>query len=129
MNSRHRMLFILTLCCVSPLAAADWNQWRGPNRDGYAPGGPKLLSALPVAGMKPVWVSEAEVPSARSGGWGSPVVADGRVFVFTHRRVKLAEGELPKRKYPWLPPEKRTFSGIKLEGQSARLGARDDEPS
>ena len=30
---------------------------------------------------------------------------------------------------PDLPPEKRTFSGIKLEGQSARLGARDDEPS
>lgn len=108
MNLRRSVLCMSAFFCVSPLAAADWNQWRGPNRDGYASGSPKLLSALPATGMKPIWISESKVPSARSGGWGSPIVADGRVFVFTHRRVKLSKDELPKRKYPWLPPEKRT---------------------
>jgi outer membrane protein assembly factor BamB len=88
-------------------SAADWNQWRGPNRDGVAPDGPALRTSLPSDGLKPLWVSKAEIPSARDGGWASPVIADGRVYIFAHRRIKLGEGELPKKKYPYLAPDKR----------------------
>ncbi len=93
--------------------AADWNQWRGPNRDGVAPSSPPLITALPRMGLKPIWTSE-EIPAGNDGGWGSPVVsestaADGsiqqRVYLFAHQRLKLRD--LEPRKFPWLPPGKR----------------------
>lgn len=102
--------FTFSLAAVSATFtyAADWNQWRGPNRDGAAPSGPALVSALPDEGLKPLWTSKEEIPSARSGGWSSPVVADGKVFVYTHQRIRVGEDELPPRKFPWLPEDQRT---------------------
>jgi outer membrane protein assembly factor BamB len=68
-------------------AAADWPQWRGPNRDGIAPAGPKLLDAWPTngAGPKLLWKS-ARIGSGSDGGAGSVTVADGRAFVFVHAK-------------------------------------------
>ena len=85
--------------------AGDWNQWRGSNRDGLAVDSPRLIGALPAEGLRPVWKSEA-IRSGRAGGWGSPVVAEGKVYLFAHERVQLREPG--KKKYPWLAPEKRT---------------------
>lgn len=52
----------------------DWPQWRGPNRDGVSPErGLRTdwsASPLPVAWKRPL-----------GGGYSSPVVADGRLFV------------------------------------------------
>jgi len=105
-------LAVLGVCCLCALSQAaavgDWNQWRGPHRDGHAADSPKLIDALPDAGLKPLWLSEAEIPSGRSGGWGSPAVAGGKAYVFTHQRVLKDGVELPKKKFPWLPPDKRT---------------------
>jgi len=98
---------LLSLGIAASAPAADWNQWRGPNRDGAAPKSPPLIESLPPGGLKPVWLSEAEIPSARGGGWSSPVVVGDRVYAFAHRRVKATEKDLPPRKYPWLPPDKR----------------------
>lgn len=67
-------------------AAADWPQWRGPNRDGVVQGGPKLLNAWPTngtAGPKLLWKSES-IPSGTKGGAGSVTVAGGKAFVFVH---------------------------------------------
>lgn len=61
--------------------AADWPQWRGPTRDGIAPAGIKLLDQWPKEGPPQVWKSEY-VPSLRGGGAGSPVVAEGKVFLY-----------------------------------------------
>jgi outer membrane protein assembly factor BamB len=57
--------------------AADWAQWRGPNRDGHVPIGAKVPTTLP-AEISPRWrISIGE-------GFSSPVVAGGasagRVF-------------------------------------------------
>ena len=60
-----------------PAVAADWNQWRGPGRDGLAAEGPPLISALPDTGVKPVWLVSQDIAAARDGGWSSPVVAGG----------------------------------------------------
>ncbi len=94
--------------------AAEWNQWRGPNRDGVAESSPALIDSLPQQGLKPIWISE-EILSGNDGGWGSPIVtetnatADGesqqRVYLFAHKRIRLRK--LEPKKYPWLPPEKR----------------------
>jgi outer membrane protein assembly factor BamB len=103
------------ICCVgltiatSVAVAGDWTQWRGNNRDGVAGDSPALISSLPEAGLKPAWVSEVIGSGKNEGGWGSPVVADSddgqRVYLFTHQRIKVRE--VPKKKFPWLPPEKR----------------------
>ena len=45
------------------------------------------------------------IKSAREGGWGSPVVAGGMVYLFAHVREQIRE--LGERQFPWLPPDKR----------------------
>lgn len=87
-------------------SASDWNQWRGPGRDGSADDSPKLISQLPKEGLQPLWLA-GPIPSAGNGGWGSPVVADGKVYVYAHVRTKKKDAANFERKYPWLPPEKR----------------------
>lgn len=120
-------LLVLSCLAAGHVSADDWNQWRGPHRDGAAHDSPPLISALPDAGLKPVWVSEAEIPAARSGGWSSPVVVDGRVYVFTHQRV-LKEGKtLPKRKFPWLPPDKRGHLSAEEYAEYERNRRDEDE--
>src|SRR5436189_3589645 len=54
--------------------AADWPQFRGPRRDGtWEETG--VLEKFPKGGLKIRW------KRAVGGGWSSPVVAGGRVFV------------------------------------------------
>jgi hypothetical protein len=67
-----------------PTTSSDWPQWRGPNRNGIAPASPKLLDAWPKDGPPLLWKSEP-IPTGKygqEGGSGSPVVADGSVFMF-----------------------------------------------
>jgi outer membrane protein assembly factor BamB len=109
---KHFLCAALVLIC-STAQAGDWAQWRGTHRNGVAADSPKLVDSLPADGLKPVWVSEKIGSGKNDGGWGSPVVvdfstaakADRRVYLFTHKRVKLRD--VPKKKFPWLPPEKR----------------------
>jgi outer membrane protein assembly factor BamB len=66
----------------SGLAAADWNEWRGPQRNGLVEQSPSLAATWPEAGPTKVWESEEKLPPStdNGGGWGSVVVADGRVY-------------------------------------------------
>jgi outer membrane protein assembly factor BamB len=78
-----------TLWGAAAAATSDWPQWRGPNRDGIVRGGPKLLDAWPKEGPPLLWKSDP-IPTGKygqEGGSGSPVVADGKVFLFinSHR--------------------------------------------
>jgi len=81
-HSAFRALcFVSFSCLVSPVAAADWPQWLGPNRDGstsekIAPrrGDPKVVWRKPVG-----------------EGHSSPVVADGVVYLHTRVAQKNEE--------------------------------------
>ena len=89
----------LTLLFGHSTEAADWNQWRGPGRDGLAPGFPVPAS---WKGMTLRW--KAEVGSGHS----SPVVAGDQVFVLSRqddrevvRGLRLSDGrEIWSRSYP-----------------------------
>ena len=70
-------------------AWTEWPQWRGPSRDGVAPSSPKLLDAWPKDGPKLLWksdmipsISENDPHLVADSGSGSPIVADGKVFLF-----------------------------------------------
>jgi outer membrane protein assembly factor BamB len=62
--------------------SADWPCWRGPTHDGVASAGPRLLDSWPKEGPKQVWKSEWIQAFDTASGVGSPVVADGKVYVY-----------------------------------------------
>jgi outer membrane protein assembly factor BamB len=98
---------IVTVIGFTLLAsAAEWSQWRGDHRDGVAHTSPVLLESLPTAGITPLWTCE-KVPGGNDGGWSSPVIAEGKLYLYAHTRIKAADAKLPPRKYPYLPDDKR----------------------
>lgn len=76
--------FIISLTLLASVAHADdWPQWRGPQRDGvWREQG--IMETFPLDGLRVLWRAEA------GGGWSSPTVAEGRVF--------LIDSELKKPK-------------------------------
>jgi outer membrane protein assembly factor BamB len=67
---------------------------------------PPLIDRLPADGLKPVWLSE-NIHGGGNGGWGSPSVANGKVFVFSHYQVPKKGVNLPPPKYPVLKDDER----------------------
>jgi outer membrane protein assembly factor BamB len=55
--------------------AQDWTQWRGPNRDGNAP----ILTAAWPKTLKEEWKLTVGI------GHSSPVVANGRIYIFARQ--------------------------------------------
>jgi outer membrane protein assembly factor BamB/SAM-dependent methyltransferase len=74
MNSRC-LAFLLALAAL----AADWPQWRGPNRDNVSPE-KGLLQAWPKDGPDLLWKA-----TGLGEGVASPSIANGRVFVLGYR--------------------------------------------
>jgi len=82
MKNQHRLaLALITLAAVSLTASdADWNQWRGPNRNGVLPAGPKLADLWSADGPKLLWESEP-IPGNDLGGHGSAVIVGDKVYM------------------------------------------------
>jgi len=59
---------------LNPAAAADWPQWRGPNRDGKSPE-TGLLKSWPEGGPPRVWMY-----SSGGNGYGGPAVVGGKLY-------------------------------------------------
>src|SRR5712671_7582148 len=71
---------------ASAALAADWPQFRGPNRDGnWSETG--ILETFPQEGLKIRWRQPV------GGGFSSPVVASGRVFVSDVELIKPSPRE------------------------------------
>ncbi len=87
---------VFWLACVALLAtAADWPQWRGPNRDGISPE-TGLLRSWPARGPRLVWKAQGI-----GEGYSSLVISQGQLFTQGQRRgaqVVLALDEATGRK-------------------------------
>ena len=78
----------------------DWPQLGGPDRNGIAPVSPKLMDAWPKDGPPQLWKS-VWIPACEEGGFSSPIVADGKVYVYA-----TAKNPLPgKKPYQIVTPE------------------------
>ena len=64
--------------------AADWPEWRGPNRNGIVERSPALVSSL--SGDAPTWKSEL-ILSGELGGRGSLVAFDGKIYGLSSTRA------------------------------------------
>ncbi|QJX00381.1 PQQ-binding-like beta-propeller repeat protein [Frigoriglobus tundricola] len=77
----RRLLAVSVLVLASQtIHAADWPQWRGPNRDGVSTE-TGLLKEWPKGGPRLVW--KAHLGGAETGGvgYGSPVVVGDKLFI------------------------------------------------
>jgi len=72
-------LSLLTVTLTLTLQAADWPQWRGPNRDGISQD-TGLLQEWPEGGPKVRW-KRTDIGT----GYSTPVVVGGKVFVQTSK--------------------------------------------
>jgi outer membrane protein assembly factor BamB len=75
-----RRLFTLLLCSAflaAPVAAQDWPQWRGPNRDGNVSSA--LVPSPWPKTLKEQWKVTVGI------GHSSPVVSGGRIYVFARQ--------------------------------------------
>jgi outer membrane protein assembly factor BamB len=118
-----RSLALLTfLLCALPVAAGDWPQWLGPNRDG--------ASTEKVA----PWKDKLEVVWHQPVGEGNsgPVVADGRVFIHAKIKEKTEEEvvayDAKSGKELWRTPYARaeftSFYGNGPRGTPAVVGGK-----
>ncbi len=119
------MLLTIVAALLDAAAAvrADWPQWRGPDRTGVSSGSPALAASWPDDGPPRLWISE-RIPGGGDGGYGSPVVADGRVYLYVSWKYQvplvhrtLSEGGL--KKLGWRPEGLPAELARKVE--SARL--------
>jgi outer membrane protein assembly factor BamB len=75
MKRRFLLGFFVAALSSTGLLAADWPQWRGPNRDGKS-AETNLLKSWPQEGPKLVWESD------KAGtGYGSPAVIKDKIYL------------------------------------------------
>jgi hypothetical protein len=116
------LLIVVLLSSLQRGYANDWPQWRGPDRDGIAHDEPPLISSWPEDGPPLLW--EYADPGGRTGGLGSIVIADGKMFTVICPRI---EEPIPTRKLGaeelggigWFTDKLPDDLAVKLE--SARL--------
>jgi outer membrane protein assembly factor BamB len=93
-----RTSWIFVLLIQGTILAADWPQWRGPNRDGvWSESG--ILSSFPSTGLLPKW----KVPVGL--GFSSPIIANGMLYLsdlvverpLVHERVLCFNARTGKR--------------------------------
>ena len=81
-SSKGTTIAILAGVLATNVSAADWPQWRGPNRDGRSTE-TGLLKDWPSEGPKLVWqVKEL------GAGYSTPSVIGGRIFIMANKGIE-----------------------------------------
>lgn len=77
--------FAFLFFAIILVIAADWPQFRGPNRDGISD---ERLVPWPATGPKVLWKKEV------GPGWATPVIADGKLFLFHRVTGRTSDDEV-----------------------------------
>jgi hypothetical protein len=77
---RRDTLFAGFLLLLPTTTQAEWNQWRGSQRNGIATDTTPITSSFPKDGPPELWKSEP-IPSDHDGGHSSLVVSGERLFL------------------------------------------------
>jgi outer membrane protein assembly factor BamB len=75
--SRRALSLLVAAGFAATAAAADWPQWRGPNRDGKS-ADTGLLQEWPKGGPKLLWKIDT-----LGGGYGAPAVVGDRIYILS----------------------------------------------
>src|SRR5258707_9259700 len=95
MISRRWFIILLCTAFLSTTAfAQDWPQWRGPNRDGNVSGA-VIPTSWPRT-LKEQWKVTVGI------GHSSPVVSNGRIYVFARRHNERLLRKDWERRHPCL---------------------------
>ena len=105
------MRTILLLISVSAFAA-DWPQWRGPNRDGIS-GENGLLAAWPSGGPRVAWKT-----SGLGEGYSSLAIANGRIYTQGQRDRQefVLAFDVKTGKKLWETPTSRDYRNDRGDG-------------
>ena len=79
MKVRVMVIAVVVMATVGSSLAADWPQWRGPNRDGKS-ADTGLLQEWPKDGPPLAWKIKG-----LGGGYSAPAIAAGRIFGMSNR--------------------------------------------
>ncbi len=82
MKARVALIAVVLMVTAGSSLAADWPQWRGPNRDGKS-ADTSLLKQWPENGPPLAWKIDK-----LGGGDAGPAIAAGRIFVMSDRGDK-----------------------------------------
>ncbi len=132
----HAGVVVAAICLAGSAYAADWYQWRGPTRNGIVPESPPLVDSFPESGPRQLWKSE-HIPGADNGGWGSVVVAAGKVYVYCNWEYQapittrtLARGQLEQLGWhPEMPEELlKKVEAARVSEERAKLERKELNP-
>ena len=92
--------------------AADWPQFRGPNRDGHWDES-GVMESFPKAGLKISWRQPV------GGGFSSPVVAEGKAFVMD---VEMTKPTSRERVHCYRGKDGQVALGFRIRRTLRRMG-------
>jgi outer membrane protein assembly factor BamB len=107
-----RLGLVISLCCCVVASAADWPQWRGPNRDGKSLE-TGLVASWPAGGPRVVWKAQG-----LGEGYSSFAVVGGRLYTQGqqgNQQFVLAI-DANTGKQLWKTPSGRAFGNDKGNG-------------
>ena len=80
MTKKIKQTILLFLFIFSQCLGTNWNQWRGPERNGQPQGKIHLNNQWPKDGPSVLWESD-EIPSQDYGGFGSVITGSKNAYI------------------------------------------------
>lgn len=117
--------FTISIVTLEPSIALDWNQWRGPVRNGAVETTTTLVQTWTQKGPKKLW-EITNIPGGQNGGFSSVSTTNGKGYVFINWKKrepistrKLTSGKL--RNLGWFPEINQIPSEILNKIEDARV--------